>query len=54
MDNRFVRNKKANKYMESYVCPYTITQMWTNRDVTKHQGAIKYCMNVRWIKLYHE
>ena len=33
-DKLLVRNKKTNKYKETYIGPYTITQVWTNVNVT--------------------
>ena len=36
-----VRNKKANKYDETYLGPYPITQVWTNRNFTIRQGAVQ-------------
>ena len=34
--------------------PCPITKVWKNRTVAMHRGAIKYHINVRWIKPYHE
>ena len=47
-------NKKANKHEAPYVGPYTITQVWTNGNVTIRWGAVVERINIRWIKPYHE
>ena len=40
-DKVLVGNKNSNKYEEPNVGPYPITPVWTNGNVTIHQGAIQ-------------
>ena len=40
-DKVLVRNKKANKYEDTYAVPYPITQVLTNLNVTIRRGALK-------------
>ena len=40
-DKVLMRNRNANKYDETYVCPYLITQLWTNANVTIRQDAVQ-------------
>ena len=49
-----VRNKNTNKDEEPHKRPYQITNVWINRNVTIHRGAVQYCMNIIWIKPYHK
>ena len=53
-DRVLVNNKEANKYEDPYICPYTITQVWTNGNIVIRQGAVKKRRNIRWIKTYHK
>ena len=38
-DKVLVHTKKTNNYEEPYLGPYPITQLWTNVNVKKRQGA---------------
>ena len=51
-DKVVVRNKKANEYEDLYVGPYTITQVWTNGNVTIRQGAMQERIDIRCTKPY--
>ena len=53
-DKVLVRCNKANDYEEPYVGPYPIAQVWTNGNVTIHQGTVQESINIRWIKSYHK
>ena len=47
-----VRDKRANKYKESYKVPYLIAKVRKNGTITINQGAIQEHINIRWIKPY--
>ena len=49
-----VCDKKTNNYKDPYVCPYPITQVWTNINSTIRQGAVQELINIICIKPYHE
>ena len=53
-DKLLVHKKKPDRYEEPYADPYLITQLWNNGNVTIRQGAGQECINIRWIKTYHE
>ena len=54
MDKVLVRNKESNKCEMSYVGPYTITELWTNGNVTICWGAVQERMNIIQNKTYHK
>ena len=49
-----VQNKNSKKYEEPYVGPYSMTEVWTNGNVTTCRGTVQYCIRIRCIKPYHE